>query len=144
MYNTRGTFERHYNAEHTHGMSLSAVGDSLRRAGFDPVTHVLLSWWATADIDIICRALLEHNALLDRTQRKRMYAAISPSRLWSQPFNLGLMVRWSSDLTCARLGYVFRSIFPDQNTLQMHLADNDTLAMVQILQFFAHASQEWM
>ena len=143
-YNTRQNFERHYNAEHTHGMSLSALGNSLRRAGFDPVTHVLLSWRATTDIDIIYQALLGHHALLDRTRRKHMYAAISPSRLWSQPFSLGLMVRWSSDLTCTRLGYVFRSPFPDQNTFQMHLADNDFLAMVQILHFFAHAPREWV
>lgn len=143
-YNTRRTFERHYNAEHTHVVSLSSVGNSLRRAGFDPVTHVLLSWRATTDIDIIYQALLGHHALLDRTRRKHMYAAISPSRLWSQPFSLGLMVRWSSDLTCTRLGYVFRSLFPDQNTFQMHLADNDFLAMVQILHFFAHASREWV
>jgi hypothetical protein len=144
MYNAKTTFERHYNAEHTHGMSLSAVGSAPRRVGFDPATHVLVSGWAAMDNDIIYRALLGHNALLDKTPRERMHAAISQSKSWSQPFNLGLMVRYSSNLACTRLGYVFRSIFPDQSTLVMHLADNDSLAMVQILHFFAHASREWV
>ena len=142
--NKTAQYERHYKAACTHGMTLSAIGEFLRDAGFTTATHVLLSWWTSIDCEVICRALLGNDDLFETTPKNELFAAVDGFIACSQPFNLAWIVRHCSKLSSMRLGYVFRSLFPDQRTLEMHVADNDTLALVQISHFVGFASQRWL
>jgi hypothetical protein len=85
-------FKRHYNAECTHGMALSAIGNFLRDAEFTTATHVLVSWWTGIDCQVICRALWGNDALFETTPKKELLASVDGSDACCQPFNLAWIV----------------------------------------------------
>ncbi|KAJ4340954.1 hypothetical protein N0V95_007356 [Ascochyta clinopodiicola] len=143
----KSSFIRFYNHTHTIGVSLSAIGRRLRAEGFTPGTHKLVSWWSTVDTDVVCRALLGNDDLIDTTPPAQLYAAAATNSgpvYCIQPFNLATLVKQCTDLKNARLGYVFRSTFPQARTLTMHVADNDTLAMVKVFHLVESVSRDWV
>jgi hypothetical protein len=77
----------------TTGMSLAAVGDHLRDAGFSPQTHHILSWYSSMDIAVVCRALLGHSQLFDFTPLDGLCAQVDESSQILQPFNIATLAR---------------------------------------------------
>ncbi|KAI8939782.1 hypothetical protein NX059_003523 [Plenodomus lindquistii] len=122
------------NSNRTTGMKLDAFGAAIRAAGFTPSTHRILSWYSNVDIEVFSRALRKDNSLLNQIPRKHLTRLIDDSgENCLQSVNLGILVKWSSNLTSGRLGFVFRSLFPDHR-LDMHQPENDTLATCMVYQ----------
>lgn len=52
---------KQYNDNQTGSLSLTAIGDCLRGAGFVLATHRVISWYTTLDVAIFHRAILDHS-----------------------------------------------------------------------------------
>lgn len=59
LWATRNYFQKFYTGDRTHGMNLSGVGDVIRKAGFDPNTHRLLSCYNSHDLNFYIGPCLE-------------------------------------------------------------------------------------
>jgi hypothetical protein len=139
-------FSRFYSGSSTtKGMSLAAVGQHLRKAGFTPQTHRLLSWYTPIDLNVICRSLLGDSQLFNETPADKLRLHVQAvDRECLQLFDVARMMRGCTNLSACRLGYTFRSLFPAERDLQMHDPDNDTLAMVKVFHVLRRASRGWV
>ncbi|KAH5703725.1 hypothetical protein HBI18_255280 [Parastagonospora nodorum] len=141
---TQRYLSKFYTGLKTHGLTLREVGEAIRKAGFSPDTHRVLSWHSSVDVFIFHRALLGDGALLSpRTESKLGSLLDSGGRNCLQPFNVAVMLQHCSDLAYTRCGYVFRSLLPGIS-MEMHLADNDTFAMYQIYKRLMLESAPWV
>jgi hypothetical protein len=61
-----------------------------------------------------------------------------------QPYELSRLIQQCSDLQNRRCGFVYWSLFPADRGLEMHVADNDTLASVRIYNKFLQVSSGWL
>ncbi|KAJ8115665.1 hypothetical protein OPT61_g2730 [Boeremia exigua] len=132
----------HYNAPITTGMSLRAIGNKIRAAGFSPQTHRLVSWQTILDHQAFHRALLGRDMLIDSVSHVELRAMAGPVAECMQPFNLVQIVRRMTTLTRLTPSYVYRSFYPEKEVPNWHHADEDTLGLAWILDYTLHMSLE--
>lgn len=118
-------FTKWYNALVTNGISLPAIGEAMRTAGFSPSTHRIISCWTPVDCNLLSRALHRSNALIKKTPMSMLEVRDSQSAVM-QPYNLARIIKLYTNLTSVTCGWMYRSFF--QNTLDFHHPDQDTPA----------------
>lgn len=138
-------FTKFHHAATTSGMSPASVGDHLRAAGFSPETHRIISWYSKIDVCVFGRALHGHSHLIDLTPTVRLSGL---NDKYNQPvlqtYNLSHIVKASISLEFQGCGFVYRSLFQTGEPLEMHLPDNDTLAMARIYRLFIQETAVWV
>jgi hypothetical protein len=135
-FGRQGYFSRWYEGDATHGMSMAAIGDHLRAAGFDPKTHRIVSWWSTFDCAAFARAIHGRSQLLDTMRTDALMELINTNDyVCLQPYNLADIVQKSAHFKSAACGFVHRALLPGKNMV-MHLPDNDTEATLDIYKVF--------
>jgi hypothetical protein len=136
-------FSKFYKSEHTHGMTLAAIGDYLRSVGFNPNTHRITSWFSGVDCVIFHRAILGHSQLLDYTPYHTLiHLPDEHGDSCLQPYSLSHTLKACSNISSQRCGYVYRS-FCDED-LEMHWPDANPLAMYRLYQLFLEVSGQWV
>jgi hypothetical protein len=107
----RGYMSRWYPGATTHGMSMTAIGDSIRAAGFQPSTHKVISWSTSIDLAVFQRALLGHNDLIDTTPYESLMGSYEDVPCL-QPFNLAVLVKEVHKLDISRLRLCLSLVVP--------------------------------
>jgi hypothetical protein len=145
VYHRARHFGRHYQIEDTNGMSLKAIGDALRVAGYTPLTHKVLSWKSYHGGAVFFRALLGDKATISWTPIPPVMEELRDHNndRGIQPFNLSLLLRKCTDLTSVACGFAYRSLFPG-SYLFMHGADNDTFAMCCLYEQLLMKMARWL
>jgi hypothetical protein len=137
----------HYDGDYTSGITLDEVGKAIVSAGFKPETHRVLSWYSAHDITTFKRILLGNNDMvLTWDEEPRLVNDFTDSTTGEsclQTINVVNLLRESTNLAMMKCGYTHRSLFPSVD-LQMHKAENDTLAMCQIYYRFLIESAAWV
>ena len=136
-----GYFAKWYNAFVTNGMSLPAIGEAMRTAGFSPSTHRIISWWTPVDCSFLSRALHGSNALIDKTPMSVLDVRDGQSAVM-QPYDLARIIKLCTNLTSVACGWTYRSFF--QKTLDFHHPDQDTLATSEIYWHFIRETERWV
>jgi hypothetical protein len=135
-------FAKWYNAMATNGMSVPAIGEAMRAAGFSPSTHRIISWWTTIDCTFLLRALHGSNTLIDQTPISVLELRDGESAVM-QPYNLARIIRHCTNLTSSACGWTYRSFFQGK-TLDFHHPDQDTLATSEIYRHFIRETEQWV
>jgi hypothetical protein len=134
-------FARFYKSDRTNGMSLRAVGQAMRAAGFDPRTHRILSWYSPIDGVVVRRALCGDDALISYVPSQSLLDAGDDYCI--QPFDVSRLTKRCTNLESGACGFAYRSIFRDFK-LTMREADSDTLAMHRLYLRLLEESSAWL
>lgn len=130
-----GYTRKQYRNIKTCSLSLAAVGDCFRDAGFSPETHRIISWYSKADEAIVHRALLGHSEIFDTTRYSDLKVLNDAHGTnCFQLVDITRLLRKCSNLSSVGCGFVYRSIFPGMY-LEMHDPENDKLAANLILEY---------
>jgi hypothetical protein len=79
-------------------MTLSAIGETMRAAGFTLSTHRVWSWYTSHDTIILLRALHGLNALVDQIHINDLILR-DGGELVFQPYNLSRLIKDCSTMT---------------------------------------------
>lgn len=144
QWQNRSYFEKFYPGRRTSGMSLGAIGDAIRTAGFKPDTHCILSWYSSINVAIFRRAFGGGDALFSHfPARDLVWLPDSQGHNCLQPINIAYMLMLYSNAKKVSCGYSHHSLFPRQE-MQMHVADKDTLPACHIYRYMVKECAEWM
>jgi hypothetical protein len=98
------------NAQITHGMSLTQVGEFLvKEAKFPPDTHCILGWGTSVDVHVFYRALQGCTLIIEKIITDRT-SFLPEVQHHLQPFNVAHLIKRCTDLQNAALGYTYRSV----------------------------------
>jgi hypothetical protein len=136
-----GYLAKWYNALVTNGISLLAIGEAMRTAGFSPSIHRIISWWTPVDCNFLSRALHGSNALIEKTSMSMLEVRDGQSAVM-QPYNLARIIKLCTNLMSVACGWTYRSFF--QKTLDFHHPDQDTLATSEIYRHFIRETERWV
>ncbi len=126
----RSYFGQFYQGETTCGLSLRGIGDQIRAYGIFSDTHRILSWWSSIDVAVFGRALLGCDQIITLIKWDELVSCLdADGNNALQPVNISVLIKGCSDVANGRCGNAHRSLFPEQPPMEMHLPENDTLAM---------------
>ena len=121
----KSLFNKHYHSERTWGKRPSEIRNMILALGYRSDTHVLMSWWATQDMQIFQRLVNGSDAILVEAVQAE------------QKYKLGTLLRQMlpRGFPSMKLSIVHRSICRQTAVRgeDYHLADFDTLALAEVV-----------
>ncbi|KAK8232630.1 hypothetical protein HDK77DRAFT_429503 [Phyllosticta capitalensis] len=122
-------FERHYDGQTTHGMLLGDIERKLRKAGYDPNTHQVLSYNDELAVTAMAKLFMGDHRISTKAFELKI---LNPACF--QPISIYSLVKemLGPGETSDDLGYVFANMFPNERDEQIPTAESHVKALWKV------------